>query len=82
MNITLNGEKKKVPDDITILGLLELLQIQHQRVAVELNESIVKKDHYPQTALKENDSLEVVAFMGGGLGMRNSECGIIKVRGQ
>lgn len=76
MNITLNGEKKSLPDGITVLGLLEFLQIQHQRVAVELNEAIVKKDLYAMTALQEGDSLEVVSFMGGGAlecGMGNSE---------
>ncbi len=66
MHITLNGEKKDVPADITVRGLLEYLGIQHQRVAVELNESIVKKDQYEFTAIKEGDSLEVVSFMGGG----------------
>ena len=66
MNITLNGEKKEVPDDITVLGLLEFLKIQHQRVAVELNMEIVKKDVYGTTAINEGDSLEVVSFMAGG----------------
>jgi sulfur carrier protein len=66
MNITLNGEKKEVPGGLTIFGLLEFLKIQHQRVAVELNLEIVKKDKYGNTAIKEGDSLEVVSFMGGG----------------
>jgi sulfur carrier protein len=66
MNITLNGEKKEVLDNIMVLGLLELLNIQHQRVAVELNREIVKKDRYATTTIKEGDSLEVVSFMAGG----------------
>jgi thiamine biosynthesis protein ThiS len=66
LNITLNGEKKDVPDNITIVGLLDFLKIQHQRVAVELNAEIVKKDKYGGTSIKEGDSLEVVSFMGGG----------------
>ncbi len=66
MNINLNGENKEVHADITVRGLLEHLGIQHQRVAVELNESIVKKDTYESTAIKDGDSLEVVSFMGGG----------------
>jgi thiamine biosynthesis protein ThiS len=66
MNITVNGEKKEVPGDLTVLGLLEFLNIQHQRVAVELNQDIVKKDRYGIIVLKEGDSLEVVSFMGGG----------------
>jgi len=66
MNITLNGEKKNIPDALTVQGFLEFLNIQHQRVAVELNQEIVKKDRYGSTALKEGDSLEIVSFMGGG----------------
>ncbi len=66
MNITVNGEKKSIPENITVRGLLEHLGIQHQRVAVELNETIVKKDSYDSTAIKEGDALEVVSFMGGG----------------
>ena len=68
MQIKLNGERKEVPDQITVLGLLEHLQIRHQRVAVELNEMIVKKDRYSQTAISEGDAIEVVSFMGGGMG--------------
>jgi len=66
MHITLNGEKKEIPDGLTVTGLLGLLQIQHQRVAVERNLDIVKKDAYGTTALVEGDSLEVVSFMAGG----------------
>jgi sulfur carrier protein len=66
MLITLNGEKKDVPDGITVIGLLEHLNIQHQRVAVERNEEIVKKAAYAETVLKDGDALEVVSFMGGG----------------
>jgi sulfur carrier protein len=66
MTITLNGEKKQMPDGITVIALLEFLKIQRQRVAVELNREIVKKDLYGTTAIKEGDSLEVVSFMAGG----------------
>ena len=66
MNISLNGEKKEIPDNVTILGLLEFLKTQPERVAVELNLNIVKKDAYGTTQIKEGDSVEVVAFMAGG----------------
>jgi thiamine biosynthesis protein ThiS len=66
MNITFNGESRTVPDGITIQGLLEFLKIQPQRVAVELNLDIVKKDQYGMMTIQEGDSLEVVSFMQGG----------------
>ena len=76
MQIILNGEKKDVPDDLTIIGLLKHLKIQPQRVAVELNLDIVKKDQYAVTMIKNGDRLEVVSFMGGG--DANAEFGMIK----
>jgi len=69
MTITLNGEKKEVPDGMTVTRLLEFLNIQRQRVAVELNLEIVKKDKFEMTTLKEGDSLEVVSFMAGGISL-------------
>jgi sulfur carrier protein len=74
MMITLNGEEKQVPDNVTIHGLLEFLNIQHQRVAVELNLEIVKKDKYGTIAVKAGDSLEIVSFMSGGCPI--AECGV------
>ncbi len=66
MIINLNGEKKEVPDGITVAGLLELLKIQHQRVAVELNTEVVRKEKFDTMAIHEEDTLEVVSFMAGG----------------
>lgn len=62
----MNGEKRTLPENLTVLGLLDLLKIQHQRVAVELNREIVRKDSYASTAIKDGDSIEVVSFMQGG----------------
>ena len=66
MMITFNGENKTVPDGIMVLGLLEFLKVQQERVAVELNLEIIKKDKFGTTAIKEGDNLEVVSFMQGG----------------
>ncbi len=66
MNIRLNGEQKEIPEGLTIRGLLEFLNIKHQRVAVELTETIVKKECYEETPVRDGDALEVVSFMGGG----------------
>ena len=74
MNITLNGEKRDVPDGLTVRGLLEHLKIRTEKVAVERNLEIVKKATYDATMLAEGDRLEVVSFMAGG--DSNSECGI------
>lgn len=66
MRIILNGEKKDVPDGLTVEGLLQHLDIAPARVAVEINEEIVRKAIYASTAVKDGDRVEVVQFMGGG----------------
>ena len=66
MHIILNGEKKNVPDGLRVKGLLEHLDIRPERVAVEINEEIVRKATYGDVIVNDGDRVEVVQFMGGG----------------
>jgi sulfur carrier protein len=66
MLIFLNGEKKEILSGLTVKALLEHLEIKPERVAVEINEEIVRKATYAEVPVKENDRVEVVQFMGGG----------------
>ena len=66
MTIILNGEKKDIPDGLTVEGLLRHLDIKPERVAIEINEEIVRKATYAAVKVKEGDLVEVVQFMGGG----------------
>ena len=66
MRITLNGDETAIPDGLTIASLLERLEIDARRVAVERNFVIVKRDQYEGTALGEGDQVEIVNFVGGG----------------
>lgn len=66
MTIILNGEKKDIPDGLTVEGLLRHLAIKPERVAVEINEEIVRKATYNGAPVKDGDRVEVVQFMGGG----------------
>ena len=66
MVIHLNGEKKQVPDGLSVRSLLEHLEIKPERVAVEINEEIVHKATYGAVTVREGDRVEVVQFMGGG----------------
>ena len=66
MQIIINGEKKIINDKIPLAELIKELGIDPNRVAVELNMSIIDKSDYLNTILKDNDSLEIVSFIGGG----------------
>ena len=47
-------------------SLLEQLGMKRDRVAVELNRSIVPREKWDETGLSEGDRLEIVHFVGGG----------------
>jgi sulfur carrier protein len=66
VRIKLNGEEKEIADGVTLIGLLEQLNIRPARVVVERNRDIVLRDAYGATLLREGDTLEIVHFVGGG----------------
>lgn len=50
-------------------SLLDFLTEQNYdmtRIAVEINTNIIPKSKYSETILKDEDSIEVVSFVGGG----------------
>jgi sulfur carrier protein len=66
MRITLNGQSRDIPDRLTIEGLLRHLDVRPERVAVEVNEEIVRKARYAESPVNDGDRVEVVQYMGGG----------------
>ena len=66
MEIVINGENKQVPAPLNVADLLQLLDLQGDRIAVELNRQIVKRDRWESLQLQEHDRLEIVHFVGGG----------------
>jgi sulfur carrier protein len=64
--VRLNGEQRELPDGLTVETLLGHLGVKATRVAVEVNEAVVTKDRYPVHRLSGGDSIEIVAFVGGG----------------
>lgn len=68
ITIHLNGKTQEIPDGMTLSSLVEFLKLPGDRVAVELNLEIVSRQAWDQTVLRPGDRLEVVHFVGGGLG--------------
>ena len=66
IGIVLNGEPRRVPDGLNVAALLKYLEIDGQKVAVELNREIVRKPDWESAAVREEAQVEVVWFVGGG----------------
>ena len=67
MKVVINGEDRSLDSPITLAGLLLVLGMKTDRVAVELNRDIVPRDQWERTQLADGDRLEIVHFVGGGL---------------
>ena len=46
--------------------ILKELKINENRVVVELNREIIVKEDFSKINLKEDDTVEVISFVGGG----------------
>ncbi len=66
MRITVNGETREVAEGQSVAALLSALDIQAERVAVELNLKIVDRQAFTGTSLRDGDRVEVIGFIGGG----------------
>ena len=66
MDVIINGESREVSSATTLRELVRLLELQEDRVAVELNRTIVRRDRWAETRLQNQDKLEIVQFVGGG----------------
>ena len=61
-----NGKNMDMDEITTISSLLNKLGINEEKVVVELNREIVIKEEYSKINLQEDDTIEVISFVGGG----------------
>ncbi|MFZ5986271.1 MAG: sulfur carrier protein ThiS [Bacillota bacterium] len=66
LTITLNGKKAEFDDGISLIELLSIKGLEPERVVVEYNFQVLKREEWDKVILKENDTLEVLRFVGGG----------------
>ncbi len=66
MEATINGERRELPEDATVAGVLEHFGVDAARAVVELNREIIPREQYGATPVAEGDVLELVEMVGGG----------------
>jgi thiazole synthase len=66
MKLTINGEDREFPANLTVASLLARLGMKPDRVAVELKRNLIPRERWDKTPLFDNDKLEIVHFVGGG----------------
>ena len=66
IEVVVNGDPRRVPQGLSLDGLIAWLEIDPARVAVERNRAIARKADWPATRIEPGDHLEIVWFVGGG----------------
>ncbi len=66
MELTVNGEAHTHKGNGSLRTLLDELGADQARVALMVNDSVVRRDKREETVLREGDRVEVLTFAGGG----------------
>ncbi len=62
----INGAEVSLPQGTTLLAYLQQQGYQLERIAVELNGDILRREQYGAVILQDADVVEIVSFVGGG----------------
>lgn len=66
MQVTLNGRPYEADENVSIESLLEKLDLSGQRLALLLDDEVVRKASFPDVRLSEGCRVEIVQMVGGG----------------
>ena len=66
MKLIINGENLEFNDNLTLLEVINKLEIESKVMAVAVNTEVIKKESWNSFKLKESDRVELLNFVGGG----------------
>ncbi len=66
MELIINGVPNEFAEPLTLQELLILKNLAGQPMVIELNQTIIKRELWNDTKLKNGDQLELLRFVGGG----------------
>lgn len=66
MQVQVNGENMTVDDSINLNDLLSVAGFAGKRIAVMVNDAIIRRDDRASVTLNEGDRIEIISMVGGG----------------
>jgi len=66
IEVIVNGDAHQVSHGARVTDLIKQLELAPERLAIELNLSILPRAKWAETELRLGDRLEIVHFVGGG----------------
>ena len=66
MTVTVNGERRSVPESCTVADLVERLGLGQRACAVEVDRTLVPRKDHGAHRLHAGAAIEIVTLVGGG----------------
>ena len=66
IDLIINGQARSFPAPLSVTALLEHLELQGKRIALERNGEIIPRSTFAALELNDGDALEIVIAVGGG----------------
>lgn len=66
MKIFLNGEEKVLLRRMSLAELIDELELDQKKIAIEKDLEIVNQNQFSEIMLDEGSRIEIVHFIGGG----------------
>lgn len=66
MKVIINGQDKILEDNLSLKEIIQNLNIEDKVMACAVNMDIVKKESWSSYIPKDNDTIELLNFVGGG----------------
>ncbi len=66
MQIIINGKEQTIEEGTLLSHFIEESNLVKERIIIQIDEEIIKKELFNTTILKENSKMEILSIVGGG----------------
>jgi len=66
LDVIVNGESRALTEPVSVSQLIQDMDLQGKRIAIEINGEIVPASQYASVQLSNGDNIEIVGAIGGG----------------
>ncbi len=66
LQLTINGERRELPQNATVSELLSDLSLECNGIAVAVNERVVRQTTFDRYRLQDGDVVEIIRAVAGG----------------
>ncbi len=66
MKLKINGKPHELSGPMSLLELIRGKNLDPEKIVIEHNNQIIDRQNLGQITVNQNDSIEIVSFVGGG----------------